>query len=212
MAIELLRAVNNKPIKHTAAHNLKSFVYLLCWIVTFFAGPESQLCENTTKLAIEGWYEGNDLIAFANNKEGCMASASHLKDITSYYGVLSACIGMLSELVRHQLYAECHARDPAIAQFNYYVGSKRPRSEDNEQDPLNHDAVISILHQMCLHLCGRQIPESGDFLQPFYLTKKECTSVLRGTASSDIPDFGGGHHLKRRWIMHRVWGPIQSAQ
>ncbi|KIK14044.1 hypothetical protein PISMIDRAFT_17557 [Pisolithus microcarpus 441] len=126
MAVELLRAVNNKPIKHTAAHDLKSFIYLLCWIVTFFTGPESQLRKNTTKLAIEGWYEGNDLIAFANNKEGCMASASHLKDITSYYGVLSACVGMLSELVRHQLYAQRCAHNPAIAQFNYYVGSKQP--------------------------------------------------------------------------------------
>ncbi|KIK19050.1 hypothetical protein PISMIDRAFT_13945 [Pisolithus microcarpus 441] len=124
MAIELLRTVDNKPVKHTAAHDLESFVYLLCWIVTFFAGPESQLHKNTTKLAIEGWYEGNDLIAFANNKEGCMASASHLKDITSYYGVLSACVGVLSELIRCQLYAQRRAHDPAIAQFNYYVGSK----------------------------------------------------------------------------------------
>ncbi|KIK12077.1 hypothetical protein PISMIDRAFT_45115, partial [Pisolithus microcarpus 441] len=32
MAIELLRAVNNKPVKHTAAHDLESFIYLLCWI------------------------------------------------------------------------------------------------------------------------------------------------------------------------------------
>ncbi|KAI5987298.1 hypothetical protein EDD15DRAFT_2173804 [Pisolithus albus] len=109
MAVELLRAVNNKPVKHTVAHDLESFVYLLCWIVTFFAGPESRLRKDSTKLAIEGWYTGNDLLAFANNKEGCMVSASHLEDITSYYRVLSACVGMLSELVRCQLYAQCLA-------------------------------------------------------------------------------------------------------
>ncbi|KAI5986620.1 hypothetical protein EDD15DRAFT_2373063 [Pisolithus albus] len=123
MAVELLRAVNNKPVKHTVAHDLESFVYLLCWIVTFFAGPESQHRKDSTKLAIEGWYTGNDLLAIANNKEGCMASASHLEGITSYYRVLSACIGMLSELVRCQLYAQRLAHGPAL---NYFVGSKRP--------------------------------------------------------------------------------------
>ncbi|KAI6004945.1 hypothetical protein EDD15DRAFT_2107211, partial [Pisolithus albus] len=60
MAVELLCAVNNKPVKHTVAHDLESFVYLLCWIVTFFAGPESRLRKDSTKLAIEGWYAGND--------------------------------------------------------------------------------------------------------------------------------------------------------
>jgi hypothetical protein len=92
MAVELLCGVDDKPVQHTAAHDLKSFVYLLCWIVTFYAGSKSQLHKDSAKLTLEGWYYGSNLGTFANNKEGCMASTSHLNDITKYYSCLCTCI------------------------------------------------------------------------------------------------------------------------
>ena len=103
MAIELLHTANNEPVWHTVADDLESFVYLLCWIVTLYGGQQSWLHGNSpTKLALEGWYEGNNLATFANNKEGCMSSGSHLKDIMEYYYCLHACAEVLSVLIHSQ--------------------------------------------------------------------------------------------------------------
>lgn len=86
MAINLLHAADNEPIQHTTAHGLEFFIYLLCWIVALYADPQSQLCNDLPKkLALEGWYKGNDPATFTYNKEGCMSSGSYLNDITKYY-------------------------------------------------------------------------------------------------------------------------------
>lgn len=147
MAIELLCAADNEPIQHTAAHDLESFVYLLYWIVTLYTGAQSQLHNDLPKrLALEGWYEGNDLGTLANNKEGCMSSGSHLKDLTSYYHTLCACIQVLSALVHEQQqYIQHKARDGWAAQACYLTGSKRPCCQERGPEPLNHDAINIIL-------------------------------------------------------------------
>ena len=41
MATELLRTTNDTSVQHTPAHDLESFVYLLCWIVTLYNGPKA---------------------------------------------------------------------------------------------------------------------------------------------------------------------------
>lgn len=63
-------------------------------------------------MTLEGWYEGNDLATFANNKEGCMSSGSHFEDITPFYQSLRPCIHVLSALVlEQQQYIRHKARD-----------------------------------------------------------------------------------------------------
>ena len=121
MATELLHAT--KPVQHTPAHDLESFVCLLCWITTLYDGPKSQLRKDSSKkLALEGWYEGSELAVFTNNKEGCMSSNSHLNDITNYYTNLFVCIAALSELVCEQ-HQYIHSLRVPIGR-NYLTGSK----------------------------------------------------------------------------------------
>lgn len=210
MATELLRAT--KPVQHTPAHDLESFVYLLCWIATLYDGPKSQLRKDSSKkLALEGWYEGSELAVFANNKEGCMSSNSHLNDITDYYTNLLVCIAALSELVREQHQYIRSLRVPIGR--NYLTGSKRPRSVENTAPPLNHDAVISILRRTCLYLDNQEPSEQDaqDF-QPFRLTKMGHTRLVSGEgidicSSTNILDLGGGRYSKKRRILRRIRGP-----
>ena len=49
MATELLHATDDAPVQHTPAHDLESFVYLLCWIVTLYDSPKSQLRKDSSK-------------------------------------------------------------------------------------------------------------------------------------------------------------------
>lgn len=211
MATELLRTANT-PVQHTPAHDLESFVYVLCWIVTLYNGPKSQLRNDLcTKLALEGWYEGNDLAVFANNKEGCMSSNDHLDDITDYYNELSPCVGALSALVREQHQYIRNTREPV--KVNYLTGSKRPRAVENTVPPLNHEAVISILRLTCLYLNNQEPSETDaqDF-QPFCLTKRDHTRLVSGEgisicSSTDILDLGGGRYMKKKRIQRRICGP-----
>ncbi|KAI6022115.1 hypothetical protein EDC04DRAFT_2575283, partial [Pisolithus marmoratus] len=39
MAVELLQAGEDSSVQHTAAHDVKSFVYLLCWITMLYDSP-----------------------------------------------------------------------------------------------------------------------------------------------------------------------------
>ena len=216
MATELLRATDDAPVQHTPAHDLKSFVYLLCWIVTLYDGPKSQLRKDSSqKLALEGWYEGNDLPSFANNKEGCLSSNSHLNDITAYYAQLFTCVAALSQLVReqHQYIRETRETCKAVEGDNYLTGSKRRRPVDNSVPPLNHDAVISILRPTCLHLDHQELSDKdADDFRPFYLTKRDQTRLISGEginfcSSTNILDLGGGRYSKRRRILRRIQGP-----
>ncbi|KAG8214275.1 hypothetical protein J3R82DRAFT_9219 [Butyriboletus roseoflavus] len=203
MAIEHLRTDDDEPLRHTVAHDLESFVYLLCWIVTFYAGPHSQLRDDfPKKLAMEGWYEGNDLAMFANNKEGCMSSGSHLQDITGYYESLRACVKVLSSLVHEQQqYVQRHSHNALTAQADYLTGSKRPLIEDSKSDPLNHNALISILFRTCQLLHKGRIPDTMDYEpRAFCCTKDHRTPLLRG-----------GRLLKKKRIMHRKRGVLQTA-
>ena len=211
MATELLRTTNDTSVQHTPAHDLESFVYLLCWIVTLYDGPKSQLrSDSSKKLALEGWYEGNDLAVFANNKEGCMSSNSHLSDITNYYIKLSPCVAALSGLVReqHQHNRRGHESTPV----SYLTGSKRPRSV-KDPVPLNHDVVISILRRTCLYLNNEELSEKDvTTFQPFFLTKKDYTRLVFGEeisvcSSTNILDLGGGRYSKKRRILRRIRGP-----
>ena len=211
MATKLLRTTNDTLIQHTPAHNLKSFVYLLCWIVTLYDGPKSQLCSDSSKkLALEGWYEGNDLTMFTNNKEGCMLSNSHLSDITDYYIKLSPCVAVLSSLVREQHQHNHRGRESTPV--NYLTGSKRPRSV-KDPVPLNHDVVISILRCTCLYLNNEELSEKDvTTFQLFFLTKKDYTCLVSGEeisvcSSTNILDLGGGRYSKKRRILCRIRGP-----
>ena len=159
----------------------------------------------------EGWYEGSELAIFANNKEGCMSSNSHLNNITNYYTNLLVCIAALSELVhkQHQYIRSLHV---PIGR-NYLTGSKRPRSVENTAPPLNHDMVILILHCMCLYLDNQESSEQDaqDF-QPFHLTKMGHTHLVFGEginicSSTNILDLGGGRYSKKRQILHCICGP-----
>lgn len=211
MATELLRTANT-PVQHTPAHDLESFVYVLCWIVTLYNGPKSQLRNDLcTKLALEGWYEGNDLAVFANNKEGCMSSNDHLNDITDYYNELSPCVGVLSALVHKQHQYIRNTREPV--KVNYLTGSKRPRAVENTVPPLNHEAVISILRLTCLYLNNQEPSETDaqDF-QLFWLTKRDHTRLVSGEgisicSSTDILDLGGGRYMKKKRIRRCICGP-----
>ena len=213
MATQLLRFTNNPSVQHTPAHDLESFVYLLCWIVTLYDGPKSQLRNDSSKkLALEGWYsEGNDLASFANNKEGCMSSNSHLSDITEYYSELIPCVAALSRLVREQHQYNRKVQEPVEA--NYLTGSKRPLSKVKKVAPLNHDAIISILCLTCLHLNNQEPPEDdADEFQPFRLTKNDYTRLVSGEgigvcSSTNILDLGGGRYSKKRRILRRIQGP-----
>ena len=214
MAAELLRSTD-KPVQHTPAHDLESFVYILCWIVTLYDGPKSQLHSDwSKKLALEGWYEGNDLASFANNKEGCMSSGSHLDDITSYYGEVYPCVSALSNLVhkQHQHTHNTRCRELAVS-VDYLTRSKRPRSAEDTKPPLDHDAVISILYRTCLYLQNKQVPEEDDrYFQPFYLTKTDYTRLVPGEeigvcSSTNILDLGGGRYSKKRRVLRRICGP-----
>ena len=213
MATQLLHFTNNLSVPHTPAHNLELFVYLLCWIVTLYDGPKSQLRNDSSKkLALEGWYlEGNDLVSFTNNKEGCMSSNSHLSDITKYYSELIPCVAVLSRLLRKQHQYNRKAQEPVKA--NYLIGSKRPLSEVKKVAPLNHDMVISILRLTCLHLNNQEPPEDdADEFQPFWLTKNDYTRLVSGEGisvrpSTNILDLGGGWYSKKRWILCRIQGP-----
>jgi hypothetical protein len=130
--------------------------------------------------------------------------------ITKYYSCLHTSVATLSDLIRRQLLAQCYAHSSST-EMDYLTGSKRLRPKESKKNPLNHNAVIIILHYMCLLLCIRQIPDSADFLQPYYLTKKDRTSILYGKGLTNILDLGGGRHLKKRRIMCRIQGPIQTA-
>lgn len=69
---------------------------------------------------------------------------------------------MLSELVGRQLlYAKRNAHSSLAAEVDFFTGSKWPRFEESEGGPLNHDAVITILHRTCLFL--RKVPPVGGF-------------------------------------------------
>ena len=202
MATELLHTTNNTLVWHTPAHNLKSFVYLLCWIITLYDGPKSQLCSDSSeKLALEGWYEGNDLAIFANNKEGCMLSNSHLNDITNYYIKLSPCIAVLSSLV-HEQHQHNH-RTRESTPVNYLTGSKYPHSV---KDPVlfNYNMVISILCHTCLYLNNEELSEKDiTTFQLFFLTKKDYTHLVSGEeisvcSSTNILDLGGSCYSKKR--------------
>ena len=211
MATELLCTTNDTLVQHTPAHDLESFVYLLCWIVTLYNSPKSQLRSDSSKeLALEGWYKGNDLAIFANNKEGCMLSNSHLSDITNYYIKLSPCVAALSGLVReqHQHNHRTHKSTPV----NYLTGSKCPLSvkdpillnHDMVISILNHDVVISILHRTCLYLNNEELSEKDvTTFQPFFLMKKDYTCLVSGEeisvcSSTNILDLGGSHYSKKR--------------
>ena len=212
MAIDLLRAVD---VQHTAAHDLESFIYLLCWIITLYDGPRSQLRKDSKKLALEGWYKGHDLATITNHKKGCISSASHLDDITEYYSNLHACVAVLSALIhQQQQYSHCIAHEPLNDQVDYLIGFKRRHEDSNSGPPLNHDAVIAILRRTCLYLRGQKIPEENDYnLEPFYLTRKGRTSLFSGGgttvySSTQVYDLGGGRYSKKRWILRRIRGPI----
>ena len=201
MATELLHTTNDTLVWHTPAHNLKSFVYLLCWIITLYNGPKSQLCSDSSKkLALEGWYEGNDLAIFANNKEGCMLSNSHLNDITNYYIKLSPCIAVLSSLV-HEQHQHNH-RTRESTPVNYLTGSKYPHSV---KDPVlfNYNMVISILCHTCLYLNNEELSEKDiTTFQLFFLTKKDYTHLVSGEeisvcSSTNILDLGGSCYSKK---------------
>lgn len=217
MAIELLCAGDDEPTQHNETHDLESFVYLLSWIVTLYTGPQSQLREETPeKLSVLSWYGNHDLSILANNKQGCMSSCSHLKDITEYYNPLGPCVRVLSMLVdSHVLHTQRKRHNQKWdAQVDFLAGPKRRRLEVSGDDPLNHEAVIAILHRTCLLLHSGQMPEVTDYdvLQPFYLTKNHRTRLLPITSSNDSSssnflDLGGGRYVKKRRMMRRMLGP-----
>ncbi|KAI6108120.1 hypothetical protein F5141DRAFT_1005292 [Pisolithus sp. B1] len=124
MAIELLQAGEDSSIQHTAAHDVKSFVYLLCWITSLYDGPQSQFRTDSKKLALESWYDDCDLCVLALNKEGCMSSHLHLHDITKHYSTLHPCITALSDLITEQLHAQCDACSPPAATVDFITGTK----------------------------------------------------------------------------------------
>ena len=210
MATELLRTTND--LQHTPAHDLESFIYLLCWIVILYDGPKSQLCKDSSKkLALEGWYEGKDLFTFANNKEGCMSSNSHLHNITKYYAGLYTCVAGLSKLVRQQHQYVRSIHEPTGV--NYLTGTKWPLDVENTMPPLTHNGVISILRLTCLYLDGQEPKEKdAHVFQPFCLMKKEYTCLMFGEgmrvcSSTNIIDLGGGHYTKKRRILCCINGP-----
>ncbi|KAI5989728.1 hypothetical protein EDD15DRAFT_2113642, partial [Pisolithus albus] len=55
MAVELLEAGEDSFVQHTAAHDVESFVYLLCWITSLYDGPRSRFRTDSKKLAMESW-------------------------------------------------------------------------------------------------------------------------------------------------------------
>jgi hypothetical protein len=92
-----------------------------------------------------------------------MASTSHLNDITKYYSCLHTCVAALSDLIQRQLLAQCYVHSSST-EMDYLTRSKQLHPEESKKNPLNHDAVIIILHCMCLLLRVRQIPDLADFL------------------------------------------------
>lgn len=223
MAIEILRAADNEPVMHTQAHDLESFVYLLCWIIIMYAGPRSQMRETSPKkLSLEGWHDGGeDFATFAAIKEGNMSSGVHLKDVTPYFQTLGPCALALSKIVHEQqTYVRKEASNDWITQADYLTGSKRPHPEQRGDEPLTHDAVIVILHRTCEYLNTGTIPDDTDVSQPYYLTKTHATPLL-GDSESEPPaagpstsglhllDFGGGRYSKRRRIKYRKTGPLE---
>lgn len=203
MAVDLLQ---DETVQHAPAHDLESFVYVLCWIMLLFDGPQSKLRdEGPHTKVIEGWYDSNDYRKLANTKQGCISSGSHLRDISPYYNSLGPLASELGYLVEDQLKHTRASREPPR------FGRKRRHSEatsSNSLGPLQHDAVIAILHRACSELANSEPPE--DLIQPFFLQKAECYKPEFSTTKTT--DLGGGRQTKRRRVMRRIRGPVKTAR